>query len=382
MSEETSLASNESFALNLVGLLNVAALKGALGDLVERHEALRTTFSADGLTLCVSDAGQRNVAFLLLAFLGILFTIDRVSRKLLFKLFLLLLLLGSIAHFFRPLAYTLLLVTGRNRVCAFDEAVDGFYGKHDEQEKIRHHIERSTRRVEIDPEGFELWATSRGSFWMPPGSESMVLWLFTEMERGIYSVGDVRVRPNDTVLDCGAHVGLFTKEALAAGARSVVAIEPSPDNLVCLRRNLADEIADGRVLVSEKGVWDKEDVLTLHSVPGFSVADGFVTDAEGENQAQVPLTTIDRLVDELGLQSVDFIKMNIEGAEQKALSGARLTLSRFKPRLAISASHLPDDWERIPQLVRQAWTGYQMNCGACYVDDKRFLILPEVLFFY
>jgi hypothetical protein len=44
----------------------------------------------------------------------------------------------------------------------------------------------------------------------------------------------------------------------------VVAIEPSPANLECLRRNMSREIASGRVIVYPKGVWDREDVLALN----------------------------------------------------------------------------------------------------------------------
>ena len=48
------------------------------------------------------------------------------------------------------------------------------------------------------------------------------------------------------VLDGGAHVGVYVREALDRGARLVVAIEPAPANVECLRRNFPEEIADGR----------------------------------------------------------------------------------------------------------------------------------------
>jgi FkbM family methyltransferase len=54
---------------------------------------------------------------------------------------------------------------------------------------------------------------------------------------------------------------------------------------------------------------------------------------------QVLLTTIDKIVDELHLPRVDLIKMDIEGAEVKALAGARNTLSRFHPRMSTAAEH-------------------------------------------
>jgi hypothetical protein len=51
---------------------------------------------------------------------------------------------------------------------------------------------------------------------------------------------------------------------LDSGAKLVVAIEPAPTNPECLPRNMRREIADGRVIVSAKGVWDKEDTLVLN----------------------------------------------------------------------------------------------------------------------
>jgi amino acid adenylation domain-containing protein len=51
--DPANCAYNEAVSLRLHGPLDEAALERALGRLVERHEALRSTFSADGVTLCV-----------------------------------------------------------------------------------------------------------------------------------------------------------------------------------------------------------------------------------------------------------------------------------------------------------------------------------------
>jgi FkbM family methyltransferase len=184
----------------------------------------------------------------------------------------------------------------------------------------------------------------------------------------------------DVVLDCGADVGVYTREALVQGARLVVAIEPSPLNLECLRRNLAAETAAGRVIIYEKGVWDKDDFLTITVVPGNPAADTFVMNPQGGQAGpKLPRTSIDKLVAELKLDRVDYIKMDIEGAEQRAIRGAAETLRRFHPRLALSSYHLAEDPEKIPELVRSAWSGYRMECGPCTWANG--IVRPDVLYF-
>jgi hypothetical protein len=82
-------------------------------------------------------------------------------------------------------------------------------------------------------------------------------------------------------------------------------------------------------------------------------------DAAGGEETIVPLTTIDRIVSELELSRVDFIKMDIEGAESNAIRGAAETLERFRPRMAIASYHNDDDLEVIPATVLGSQPGYQ-----------------------
>jgi FkbM family methyltransferase len=181
-------------------------------------------------------------------------------------------------------------------------------------------------------------------------------------------------------LDCGANVGVTIHEELAAGAKTVVAIEPAPENLECIRRNYPSEIASGRVIVVPKGVWDKEDFLTLRVDPKNSAADSFVIQRQGAvDLEKVPLTTIDKLVAELQLPQVDYIKLDIEGAEPRALTGAKETLAKYKPRISIAAYHEPDHPKVIPEIIHAARADYQMHCGPC--AETEFSIRPDVLYF-
>ena len=132
---------------------------------------------------------------------------------------------------------------------------------------------RASSRVIRKDDRYSLWSTPYGEFWMPPASGDALIYDLAEQKRNIYGN---RIRPGDVVLDAGANIGVFTRKALWAGASKVVAIEPAPENLECLQRNFAAEIADGRVVLYPKGVWDKDDVLKLRVDPTDSARDTFV----------------------------------------------------------------------------------------------------------
>ena len=146
----------------------------------------------------------------------------------------------------------------------------------------------------------------------------------------IYESGEVAIRPGDTVVDCGAHVGLFTKLALKQGADRVVAIEPDPANVACLESNLGPEIAEGRVVVVKAGLWNKKTRLTFHeSLDGNSGKHTFVLELPNANKIEgLPVLPLDDIVANLKLDRVDFIKMDIEGSERFAIQ-VTMTSSRL-----------------------------------------------------
>ena len=222
---------------------------------------------------------------------------------------------------------------------------------------------------------FSLLDTPLGQYWIPAASTDAIIYDLGEQGRNIYGN---RVRPGDIVLDAGANVGVFTRKALWAGASKVIAIEPAPENLECLRRNFAGEIADGRVVVYPKGIWDKDDVLKFAVDPGNSARDTFVRSIDSPQFIQVSVTTVDKLVAELRLPRVDFIKMDIEGAEQKAIVGSRNTIARFHPRMALCTYHVEGDDRMVPKLVAEAYSGYTTSKTCLCALDR---IVPEVAFF-
>ena len=224
------------------------------------------------------------------------------------------------------------------------------------------------RQLESAP-GLLLVETSIGRFWIPAPDLPTLAEEIAEEQRGVYESNGHGLKPGDVVLDCGANVGVYTRTALSAGAKLVVAIEPAPLPLECLRRNFAAEIQAGRVAIYPKGVWNKDDTLEMSVDPGLASTAASVALDHGTKGVRVLLTTIDKLAAELKLERVDFIKMDIEGAEPQALEGAMATVTKFHPRMAISLEHRPSDPDRIPALVKRLWPDYAMQCGPCVNMD-------------
>jgi len=197
---------------------------------------------------------------------------------------------------------------------------------------IQKQLDRDKKLLQDDPSGYRLWKTAMGPYWVPKRNGDSLTEDLSEQATQVYGDREDGVHPGDVVFDCGASIGVYTRVALAAGAKLVVAIEPAPENVECLRRNFAAEIGQGRVIVVPKGVWDREDVLTLREDAGNSARDSFAGSyGPALRETRVPLTTIDRLVEEPHLDSVGFMKLDIECAEKRALAGARNTLLKYHP---------------------------------------------------
>jgi len=278
-----------------------------------------------------------------------------------------------------PFRLFALVVAGRSPVCPLSHAVYS-QSNLDEKIRIKDRILAGSHLIR-EESGLEFWHTPKGDYWIPKGNRYVLPFNLAEMEQHIYGAGEHFIHPGDIVLDCGASDGDFSRLALAAGARQVVAIEISPSSAECIRRNLAPDIAAGRAIVYPKGVWNREDKLMLNVDDTNFAANSVVMHTESSHPSvMVPLTTIDKLVAELNLPRVDFIKMDIEGAEVPALAGAHDTIARFKPRLAIATEHKPDDQYTIPAAVRRIRSDYQMECGPCLEAHGR--VRPDVLNFW
>lgn len=240
-----------------------------------------------------------------------------------------------------------------------------------------------------DRRGLELIRTPTRAFWIKAGGSDMdglaLLAFVTSEQQWIseYARGH-NVRPGDVVVDVGAHIGTFADDAFRRGAAKVIMVEPDPVNVECIRRNFAAEIASGKVVVVPEGAWSKVDVLRFETGVSNSGTGSFVVRETGSDEVQVPVRPLDDMLRSAGIDRVDFIKMDIEGAEREALRGAARTLARWKPRLMLDMYHRPDDDTALPRVIAEANPTYRAACSVCTggraPGDHR--IVPYATFFY
>ena len=174
-----------------------------------------------------------------------------------------------------------------------------------------------------------------------------------------YSYGDsLTAAPGDVVFDvggCWGDTALYFAELVGPEGR-VYTFEFDPENLAVMRRNLElnPELA-GRIEVVESALW-RSSGETLGFVQGGRVS--FLT-GNGGGDSVVTLA-LDDFVTQRGLERVDLVKMDVEGAELDVLAGARATLGRLAPKLALAAYHKDDDLVTIPAELRSLDAGYRL----------------------
>jgi len=305
----------------------------------------------------------------------------KTKKRLIFTVITVLLVADAIILFpgpvLRGLMYSLY-ATGRAGLCDANSSMAAFDHLNRRGEAILRNTNGASKVRNED--GLTLWQTLRGPFWTAERDKLGFVPLISEQELRIYG----KMRPGDIVLDAGANIGDFTRAALEDGASLVVAIEIAPDTLKALRRNMQAEIASGRVIVYPKGVWDSDSELTLlTSTELASGVDTVVPDGAARKEGvRVPLTTIDKIVQELQLPRVDFIKLDVEGAEVRAVVGAREVIRRFHPRLAFdSETFTREDVATLQKELRAADETYTMIPGPCIFLQSDKSIRADVVRF-
>lgn len=187
----------------------------------------------------------------------------------------------------------------------------------------------------------------------------------------------VRIAPQagDHLIDGGSFMGdnalRFSQTVGESG--HVYTFDPMPNHIKACRHNFAQNPRHSEITCFCAGLSDRVFDAPPQTDESEVVDPGFSDIANG----QFSLTTIDHLVQTGAIARVDFIKMDVEGSEMRALKGAEACLRRFKPRLALSIYHYPLHFFQLVLFLDSLKLGYRF-----YVDHYTIHAEESVLYAY
>jgi len=181
---------------------------------------------------------------------------------------------------------------------------------------------------------------SLGFWWMRRNDN-----LAETLLKGVFEAAELAfvqkfLQPGMTVLDIGAHQGLYSLVASRRVVRSgrVFSFEPSPRERRALRLNLAINFSRN-VTVEALALGSQETTADLYVVQGNQTGCNSLRPPDVYSSTlpiRVQVTTLDQWLSQLGISSIDFIKLDVEGAELDVLKGAS-TFLQIRPRPMILA---------------------------------------------
>lgn len=158
---------------------------------------------------------------------------------------------------------------------------------------------------------------------------------------------------DETYVDLGAYDGDTIKEFLNytdSFYRKIVALEPDGKNFKKIQR-FVQEAGLVNVYLLNKGIWSEEGTLS------FAASGGRQSALQSDGKAEVLVDSVDHIMQE---QEVSYMKLDVEGAEFEALSGAAETIGKWTPKLFVAAYHRDNDLWRLPLLLWQLNKNYNI----------------------
>jgi FkbM family methyltransferase len=169
-----------------------------------------------------------------------------------------------------------------------------------------------------------------------------VLWCTGTYEPALLRYLAAELRAGDVVADIGAHIGVHSLTAAARlralGGGRVLSFEPARDSADRLRAGAAANGLDHLVTLAETALGAGPGTARLVADAVYDEADAGVRSLHGTGQVvqEVPVTTFDAWADGAGLDRLDVVKLDVEGAELDVLRGMRATLTTLRPRVLVA----------------------------------------------
>ena len=190
-----------------------------------------------------------------------------------------------------------------------------------------------------------------------------------------YSYRDICTAKNgDIVIDAGSFTGntsLYFSNLVGNNGK-VICFEPDPTNFMYLDTNIKKSNRTN-ILPINAALNSCTQLINFNTMDNGNKA-GARIDTAGI--AEIQAYSIDDFVNDNRIKKINFIKMDIEGAELDAIEGAKHTIQCMHPRMAICVYHKPDDMVSIPHAVLSLNPNYKL-----YLKHNSPKRIETVMFF-
>ncbi len=176
----------------------------------------------------------------------------------------------------------------------------------------------------------------------------------------------IKAEKDDVVIDAGGCWGdtalYFAHEVGDRG--QILTVECIPGNLEILEKNLKlNAVLQHRVTIVRNPLWGSPGMQLSFVDNGPSSVGTLAAKKRVDGVREYTTTTIDEVVSYNHLPTVNYLKMDVEGAELEALKGAETTLKKFQPKLAISVYHSVNDLVDVFEFISSLGLGYRFFMG-------------------
>lgn len=157
--------------------------------------------------------------------------------------------------------------------------------------------------------------------------------------------------------DLGAYNGdtLAYYTARFPTVRRIFAMEPDGRNFRKLSAKIP-EYSDCEITAVQAAAWNRAEVLTFTAAGNRNSSGAATGTLHGAK-----VVTVDALPpDDVISEAVDFIKYDVEGAEERALEGTRGVICRYRPDLLVSAYHRSEDLFRLSRKILEICPDYRL----------------------
>lgn len=231
-------------------------------------------------------------------------------------------------------------------------------------------------------------------YWPEVVSQKDLPWLYHEIftpfakNPSSYDHPEMRIEGKDWIIDAGSAEGYFALFCIqrAKVSAKILILEPLQIMQESLRSTFS-EYPSRQINIIKVAIGNNDSVVKFEADSNHLCDSKIAEQIDGNFDVDssspfelVQAKKIDTICAEEKLGGNGLIKMDIEGFEMKALEGARETLKKFKPALAIAVYHDYDNANKCAEIIKNANAEYCIEFRGCYGYFKP--ARPYILFAY